>query len=119
MHFNRIGQFSVKSGYKLAASIAFDPELGVGGDWNGLWNLKVPPKVKDCLWRICWDVLPHKVNILAKHIVVDIYFILCERPPGNCWHLIFLLCLCEGMLAIDEFVGCSRYGNIYCGYGVP
>lgn len=51
----------------------------------------MPPKVKDFLWRVCRDCLPHKVNLRSKHIVVDTICPRCDNNLENSWH-IFVSC---------------------------
>lgn len=36
--------------------------------WSMIWKLKVPTKVRDFVWRACWDIIPHGVNISKNGI---------------------------------------------------
>lgn len=78
---------TVKLACKLATMIAFDHSLEAVGDWSSLWRLKVLAKVKDCLWRVNRDCIPHKVNLRSKAIANDTNCVLCDIPGENCWHL--------------------------------
>ncbi|KAL2945269.1 hypothetical protein RDABS01_015664 [Bienertia sinuspersici] len=33
--------------------------------------LNVPPKVSNFLWRACWDIIPHNVNLMRKRVRED------------------------------------------------
>lgn len=55
----------------MALKIAANPSLEVNSNWKALWKLKVPPRVKDLVWRAVIECLPTKVNLFAKHIVHD------------------------------------------------
>lgn len=63
------------------------------------------PKVRDCLWRICRDVLPTKVNLFAKKIIQDKWCIMCGRDLETNWHIFFNCCYA---LEIWEAAGLSR-----------
>ena len=47
----RHGRYSVRSAYMLCVTELIDSSyLWRPGYWSGIWNLKVPPKVKNLLW---------------------------------------------------------------------
>lgn len=60
----------VKDVYRLAlggnsgASCSF----GSNSIWKKLWQLRVPPKVRDFAWRICWNIIPHGINLAHKGV---------------------------------------------------
>lgn len=78
-HFTKDGRYSVKSRYNLAVQLAADRNLEVDGNWKLLWASKVPPRVRDFLWRACRGCLPTKENMFAKKIVEDKWCVLCEK----------------------------------------
>ena len=39
--------------------------------WKAIWNLRVPNKIKVFSWRACRSILPTRVNLSKKRIVVD------------------------------------------------
>lgn len=86
-HGNRDGTYSVKSGYRLAASLCYDANLEVPGEWGTLWKLKIPPRVKDFLWRSCWDCLPTRVNLFAKRVGTSKFCAFCNGFNETNWHL--------------------------------
>ena len=47
------GKYAVKSGYKVYLENFLNrKEFYVIGDWKQLWSIKVPPKVRNLMWRI-------------------------------------------------------------------
>ena len=59
------GNFTVKSAYKLAASLFKSTNCGTTSDgsllrkyWKKLWSLSIPHKVRHFCWRACRDTLP-------------------------------------------------------------
>ncbi|CAO2822652.1 unnamed protein product [Amaranthus hypochondriacus] len=53
---------------------------GPNAIWKKLWKLKVPPKVCDFMWRVCWDIIPHGMNLARKGVSE---FIHCKRCGGE------------------------------------
>jgi len=47
------------------------------GSWNNIWRLKVPPKVKNLLWRMCRGCLPTRVRLQDKGVS-------CSTNCGSC-----------------------------------
>lgn len=88
-HHDRSGSYTVKSGYRLASKLVENASLMEEGHWKVLWKLKIPPKIKDCLWRVCRDVLPNKVNLFRKHLVDDKWCVFCGADMETTWHTFF------------------------------
>lgn len=51
--------------------------------------MRIPPKVKDCLWRVCRDVLPNKVNLAKRNIVNEKWCVICGTDQETTWHSFF------------------------------
>lgn len=50
----RNGLYSFKSVYRLCVEVLVDTShLRQPGSWSNIWRLKVPPKVKKLIWRMC------------------------------------------------------------------
>ncbi|XP_060972489.1 uncharacterized protein LOC115717814 [Cannabis sativa] len=66
------GNFSVKSAYRMLQDNKYS-RLGVNnsGFWRNLWQLKIPPKVKNLLWRAASGVLPTCLNLRTKHVDIS------------------------------------------------
>ena len=74
---NSNGLYSVKSGYKLLLECemndgpsSFDLSL-TKKVWKGIWNLKIPNRVKSLLWRAGSEALPTRVNLRKRKILID------------------------------------------------
>uniref|UniRef100_A0A803Q554 RNase H type-1 domain-containing protein n=1 Tax=Cannabis sativa TaxID=3483 RepID=A0A803Q554_CANSA len=50
---------------------------------NGSFTLKIPPKVKNMLWRILNNCLPTCLNLVTKHVNVSILCPMCLSQPEN------------------------------------
>lgn len=44
----------------------------VPGNWNKNWNLKLPPKIKNFMWRICRNCLPTPMRLLTKESALQL-----------------------------------------------
>ncbi|CAN1173790.1 Putative ribonuclease H protein At1g65750 [Linum perenne] len=55
-------------------SIRPRPDLVVQGAWSQLWNLSVPPRIKNFIWRLAREVIPTRAALRRRHILV----------PGGC-----------------------------------
>lgn len=65
------GEYTVKSGYRVL-SRGFSQRPGGFSDfkWLRLWNLAVPPKMKNFMWRVMHDCLPTLENLRKKCVDV-------------------------------------------------
>ncbi|XP_057803521.1 uncharacterized protein LOC131018835 [Salvia miltiorrhiza] len=61
----------------------------VEGQWASLWKLKVPPKVRNFLWRAGRNNLPTKDKLFSRGITVGGECVLCRTGFENLWHLFF------------------------------
>ncbi|XP_062089021.1 uncharacterized protein LOC133795583 [Humulus lupulus] len=65
------GIYSVKSAYRITQELK-----GVvhsdnnSGFWKDLWNLKIPPKVKDLIWRAASNCLPTRFQLGYRKITL-------------------------------------------------
>jgi hypothetical protein len=92
---NKSGLFTVKSAYYLEmqhrnqakgeSSTAWQ-EVGM---WKSIWNLNVPPVLKNFLWKVCHNVLPTKVNLFSKKIVQDPLCPCCSREEESLFHILW------------------------------
>lgn len=100
-HFDKRGQFSVKSAYQLGVAIrerslhhdASTSAIQEQGSplWNKLWPLGVPSKVRLFTWRLAHNSLPTRLNINRKQIELDTRCPMCLRLDEDGGHL-FLKC---------------------------
>ncbi|XVF41404.1 hypothetical protein PTKIN_Ptkin01aG0277400 [Pterospermum kingtungense] len=64
--FDKRGIYSVKSGYSMSSSLFPNDELKVSGDWNIIWKLEFPLRVKDFVWRAGRDCLPTRQRLQSR-----------------------------------------------------
>ena len=63
-HFTKNGGYFVKMGHRAAMEAIFGMvEDRVDGNWQKLWKLQVPPRVKMMLWQACRDFLPTRERL--------------------------------------------------------
>ncbi|KAL6140822.1 hypothetical protein ACLB2K_059115 [Fragaria x ananassa] len=88
-HYDIKGVFSVKSAYLVARDNIVLPILSASSAsssssdvvipfWKKFRKIKVPGKVKLCLWKACRDFLPTRANLVKKHVDIPIICPLCE-----------------------------------------
>ena len=71
------GEYIVKSGYKFLQNEYQSQQPGTSNLaasktlWQAVWNLNVPSKVKNLMWRACRDSLPTKSNLVRRKVLTD------------------------------------------------
>ncbi|XVF79900.1 hypothetical protein PTKIN_Ptkin15bG0027800 [Pterospermum kingtungense] len=65
-NYTEHGNYTVRSGYKLAVDSSQTKDLKVLGDWSSLWKLNLPPKVKMFLWCLYRECLPTRARLSFK-----------------------------------------------------
>ena len=84
------GQYSVRSVYCLCIEdVADNSHLHRIGNWDNIWRLKVPPKVKNLMWRICWGCLPTRARLLDKGVNCTSLCGLCDKSYEDTIHVLF------------------------------
>ncbi|KAM6587325.1 hypothetical protein CsatA_009930 [Cannabis sativa] len=83
------GQFSVKNAYGILQA-SKDPRTGNNnsGFWQKFWQLKIPPKVTNFLWRAASGTLPTCVNLRTKHVDVPSLCPVCRAAPETISHIL-------------------------------
>ena len=83
-------RYSVRSAYRLCVTELIDSSyLWHPGYWSGIWNLKVPSKVKNLLWRMYRGCLPTRVRLLDKGVVCPTTCVSCESSHEDLLHVFF------------------------------
>ena len=88
--FEKNGNYSVRSAYRDI--INNDPDLNqhrVTGCWNSIWNLKLPPKVKNFMWRACRNCLPTSVKLHSRGVQCPTNCAVCAGPNEDISYLFF------------------------------
>ena len=80
--YSTSGHYTCKSSYmflKQESKMEASPQVPPICDkqvWKGIWQLQVPPKIKNFLWRACRNALPTKQALMKRKIIADP---ICER----------------------------------------
>lgn len=91
-HFEKNGLYSVKSGYmvaqkRLPTSIASSSSGSLSEWWKALWKLNVPSKIRMFIWRLCFDRLPTRSNLVKRGVDVQNCCVHCGRKGEDCFHV--------------------------------
>jgi len=63
------GSYSVRSAYRIfVTEIADNSHLHVPGKWSSIWKLKVPPKIRNFVWRVCRGCFPTRARLSSRGI---------------------------------------------------
>ncbi|CAN1153936.1 Putative ribonuclease H protein At1g65750 [Linum perenne] len=90
--YSNNGQYTVRSGYRvLMEQVTNSSHLHVLGDWQKLWGLQLPPRMRVMAWRLAREVVPTRDALQGRHIPVPWECGMCGAGIENYWHL-FLDC---------------------------
>ncbi|XP_060960620.1 uncharacterized protein LOC133031197 [Cannabis sativa] len=65
---DRTGDYTVKSAYSMMQlQKNTQPGVNNSGFWHKLWHLKIPPKVKNFMWRAVSDTPPTCLQLVTKY----------------------------------------------------
>ena len=87
--------FTTCSAYKLLVSC--DASSTAGGSnpkaqkkiWKGIWQLRVPNKIRHFVWRIYNNALPIMVNLYRRQIVPSACCAQCNALPEDFLHVVW------------------------------
>lgn len=86
----RNGIYSVRNAYRLCVEELVDTShLRRPGYWSGIWRLKVPPKVRNFVWRVCRGVLPTRVRLQDKGVQCPTNCVSCADGHEDLSHVFF------------------------------
>ena len=89
-HYDRRGQYLVKSGYQVAFNHKHQGIPNCSNlnpsHWSVIWKLKIPEKVKIFLWRAAKDILPTAENLWRKRVLQEATCLVCTRQLENSAH---------------------------------
>ncbi|PNX78234.1 ribonuclease H [Trifolium pratense] len=64
--------------------------FGIAGNWQQIWRAKIPPKVKNLLWRICHNVLPTRARlIISRGVQCPEHCVACNNSAEDSMHVLF------------------------------
>lgn len=71
-HYEKRGNFSVKSAYHLAVDLKSSMRASsssCGTLWNEVWNIELPAKIKVFIWRALSGLIPTALKLHQKKIL--------------------------------------------------
>jgi len=92
---NRKHEFSVKSAYQVAIRLkqGVEAEHSRAGEegklWKLIWELNVPPKIRNFMWRAVSNILPTRDNMYRRRVVVESTYEFCHQHPETEAHLLW------------------------------
>lgn len=90
--FTPLRSYSVRTTYHFVVEdILNTTHLKVDGNWKAIWNLKVPPKLKQMLWRSLRVCLPTRQRLISRVVQCLPSCCFYENQIENEWH-IFISC---------------------------
>ena len=86
------GCYSVRSAYPICIEdIINNDHLRKPGYWSGIWRLKLPPKVKNLMWRICRDCFHMLVKLQRRGVNFPSACVMCDEPHEDSYHILFIV----------------------------
>uniref|UniRef100_A0A803Q5Q9 Uncharacterized protein n=1 Tax=Cannabis sativa TaxID=3483 RepID=A0A803Q5Q9_CANSA len=83
------GMFTIKSAYAMLQSLKTSSILpDNSGFWHQLWQLKLPPKVLNFLWRASSNSLPTRFQLSSRHVPIDSTCPFCRAAPETTLHVL-------------------------------
>lgn len=84
------GHYSVRSAYRLCVEELVDVcHLRQPGNWRDIWRLKVPPKVKHLIWRMCRGCLLTRIRLQDKGVSCPTRCVRCTSEHEDLNHIFF------------------------------
>ncbi|XP_058756815.1 uncharacterized protein LOC131630038 [Vicia villosa] len=82
--------FSVRSAYRYCINEAIDTShLRINENWDLIWKMKIPPRVKNFLWCLCRNCVPTRVRLIDKGVGCLDSCVICGSGFENNNHLYF------------------------------
>ncbi|CAN1121291.1 Putative ribonuclease H protein At1g65750 [Linum perenne] len=107
-HYDKKGAYTVRSAYRVLMNyITPHEDLHVNGSWTDLWNLKVPPKMKNFIWRLARRVVPTRFALRSRYVDVPAPCGICGYHQEDYGHF-FLSC----PYATDCWVSTGLQGTV-------
>ncbi|KAM6550952.1 hypothetical protein CsatB_000760 [Cannabis sativa] len=85
----RSGFFSVRSAYDmLQLSKHGQQRQPNSGFWHKFWHLKIPPKVKNFIWRAVTNTLPTCLELVSKNVDLSSLCPVCHNAAETASHVL-------------------------------
>lgn len=92
LHYTPRGVYTVRSGYQLARDMAESSSSSDGSNCGfitglrKLWQLRLPNKVKIHVWRLLFEVIPVRVNLIQRGVKIEVKCPSCHKWPEDIAH---------------------------------
>jgi len=104
------GEYFVRSAYCMCMQELFDVDhFKAQVSWALIWKLKMPPKVKNFIWRVCRSTLPTRLRLRDKGVNCERVRALCNLMEEDSLHLFFrcpgscnIWSMCESSTTINN-----------------
>ncbi|KAL0405669.1 UNVERIFIED_CONTAM: hypothetical protein Slati_3880800, partial [Sesamum latifolium] len=101
-HFEKKGNFSVKSAYRLAVELKDEGNASMHtGKWNFIWHSKAARKVVLFSWRSAHDVLPTSQRLLQRGVTISEGCGSCLADHEDVMHVLFFCSFARLVWAIS------------------
>ncbi|KAL2943019.1 hypothetical protein RDABS01_031367 [Bienertia sinuspersici] len=86
-HYSKNGAYSMKTGYHFYKG---EPStLTADKIWNKIWKLRIPPKVKTFVWRLCNNAIPTAKGLHTRIEGIDPWCGRCRVEEEDEFHAIW------------------------------
>ena len=76
----------------MEEELSAEPQVSTNDEkqlWNGVWSMRVPPKVKTLLWRACREAMPTKSALFRRTILTDSLCVRCQAHSEDSMHALW------------------------------
>jgi len=73
---------------EFVSKIANNSHMQVQGRWNLIWKLKVPPKIKKFLWRMCRGCFPTRARLNSRGVSCPTDCVHCNKNYEDSIHVL-------------------------------
>ncbi|KAH9672717.1 putative reverse transcriptase/RNA-dependent DNA polymerase [Citrus sinensis] len=89
-HYDKLGRYSVKSGYQIALKEKFQNVPSSSkpkpSQWNAIWKLDLPDKLKIFMWRAAKNLLPTAENLWKRKVIPNPTCQRCNQGVETSFH---------------------------------
>lgn len=89
-HFDKHGNYSVKSGYQVALKLKFAEEASSSDksktNWEVIWSKEIPEKIKVFMWRAVKNLPPTACNLWKRKVIMEPICCRCQNGSEDIFH---------------------------------
>lgn len=83
------GCYTVKNGYRLLTADIPQDDIDCSLNWNLLWKMDIPAKIKNLLWRCLRGILPVRDVFKLRGVNLDNMCPICSKEKETIDHVFF------------------------------